>query len=141
MGAKRQQGGWYQRFLFPEREDGPRHGEPGEGGTGAGSREESQARTALAPARALTERLMELDGWIRRRLRCMRLKQCKRTKTIADFLSRLGVPRRNAWITALSGKGWWRLARSPSVMHAMTNQWFESLRLLNLVHRYERLQA
>lgn len=90
---------------------------------------------------ACKSHLADLDGWIRRRLRCMRLKQCKGTKTIKDFLSRLGVPSRNAWITALSGKGWWRLAGSPSVTHAMTNQWFESLRLVNLVHRYERLQT
>ena len=36
------------------------------------------------------------------------------SKTIADLLSRLGVPTWNAWCTALSGKGWWRLAGSPS---------------------------
>jgi len=90
---------------------------------------------------ACKSHLADLDGWIRRRLRCMRLKQCKGTKTIADFLHRLGVPRWNAWITGLSGKGWWRLAGSPPVTHAMTNQWFESLRLVNLVHRHERLQA
>lgn len=85
--------------------------------------------------------LADLDGWIRRKLRCMRLKQCKRSKPIADFLSRLGVPTWNAWCTALSGKGWWRLADSPSVMHAMSNQWFESLGLVNLVQRYVTLQA
>jgi RNA-directed DNA polymerase len=85
--------------------------------------------------------LAALDGWIRRKLRCVRLKQCKGTKTIADFLSWLGVPRWNAWITARSGKGWWRLADSPSVKSAMNNQWFESLGLVNLVHRYVTLQA
>jgi RNA-directed DNA polymerase len=83
--------------------------------------------------------LTALDGWIRRKLRCVRLKQCKGTKTIADFLSRLGVPTWNAWCTALSGKGWWRLAGSPSATHAMTDQWFESLGLVNLVQRYATL--
>ena len=68
----------------------------------------------------MQEHLTELDGWIRRKLRCVRLKQCKRTKPIMDFLHGLGVPLRNAWLTALSGKGWWRLAGSPSVTHAMT---------------------
>ena len=61
--------------------------------------------------------------------------------TRADFLSRLGVPTWNAWCTALSGKGWWRLAGSPSVTHAMTDQWFTSLGLVNLVQRYVRLQS
>jgi RNA-directed DNA polymerase len=85
--------------------------------------------------------LAGLDGWIRRRLRCVRLKQCKRTKPIMDFLRRQGVSLRNAWLTALSGKGWWRLAGSPSVMHAMSNQWFASLGLVNLVQRYVAFQA
>jgi RNA-directed DNA polymerase len=85
--------------------------------------------------------LLALDGWIRRKLRCVRLKQCKRTKTIADFLSRLGVPTWNAWRTALSGKGWWRLAGSPCVTHAMTDQWFQSSGLVNLVQRYVLLQT
>jgi RNA-directed DNA polymerase len=84
--------------------------------------------------------LTELDGWIRRKLRCVRLKQCKRTKPIADFLRRLGVPLRNAWLTALSGKGWWRLSASPSATQAMSNQWLESLGLVNLVQRYATLQ-
>lgn len=90
---------------------------------------------------ACKSHLAALDSWIRRELRCVRLKQCQGTKTIADFLSRLGVPTWNAWRTALSGKGWWRFAGSPSVTHAMTDQWFQSLGLVNLVHRYVTLQV
>jgi RNA-directed DNA polymerase len=90
---------------------------------------------------ACKSHLTALDGWIRRKLRCVRLKQCKGTKTIADFLSRLGVPTWNAWRTALSGKGWWRLAGSPCATHAMSDQWFRSLGLVNLVHRYGTLQT
>ena len=58
--------------------------------------------------------LTELDGWIRRKLRCVRLKQCKRAKAIKDFLHRQGVRLRNAWRLALSGKGWWRWRTSPA---------------------------
>ena len=36
--------------------------------------------------------LTELGGWVRRKLRCVRLKQRKRAKSIADFLHGLGVP-------------------------------------------------
>lgn len=85
--------------------------------------------------------LRGLDGWVRRRLRCVRLKQCKWTKTICDFLHRQGVSLRNAWMTALSGKGWWRLAGTPGANQAMSSQWFEELGLVNLVQRYETLQA
>ena len=46
--------------------------------------------------------LQRLDEWIRRKLRCVRLKQCKREKTIADFLPSLGVPEWRSWILALS---------------------------------------
>jgi RNA-directed DNA polymerase len=90
---------------------------------------------------ACKSHLTALDGWIRRKLRCVRLKQCKRTKPIADFLRGLGVPEANAWKTALSGKGWWRLAGSPSVTHAMHDRWFGTLGLVNLVQRYATLSA
>ncbi len=35
--------------------------------------------------------LQKMEGWIRRKLRCVRLKQCKRTKTLAEFFINLGV--------------------------------------------------
>jgi RNA-directed DNA polymerase len=59
MDAERQQGGLYQRLLFEERAESPRHGEDSEGGTRPSPREEQQAFTATGPARALTEHLME----------------------------------------------------------------------------------
>ena len=76
--------------------------------------------------------LRDLDGWIRRKLRCYRLKQKKRSWPIARFLITLGVPARSAWNTAKSSKGWWRLSSSPALHHAMTNAWFEELGLVNL---------
>jgi|SRR6516165_56532 RNA-directed DNA polymerase len=90
---------------------------------------------------ACKRHLTALDGWIRRKLRCVRLKHCKGTKTIADFLIRLGVPAWTAWLTARSGKGWWRLAGSPCATHAMSDQWFCSLGLVQLVQRYATFQA
>ena len=62
---------------------------------------------------ACTSHLEGLEGWVRRRLRWVRLKQGKRTKAIGDFLHRQGVSLPKAWLTALSGKGGWRLAGSP----------------------------
>ena len=84
--------------------------------------------------------LDHLDKWVRRKLRCVRLKHRKGTKAIADFLHSLGVPRWQSWITAGSGKGWWRLAQSPSVTHAMNNTWFQTQGLIELVPRYLALQ-
>jgi RNA-directed DNA polymerase len=88
---------------------------------------------------ACKDHLRRMDEWIRRKLRCLRLKQCKRAKPIADFLHRLGVPEWRAWIGALSGKGWWRLSSSPPAMEGMTLAWFDSLGLVSLVRRYEQL--
>jgi RNA-directed DNA polymerase len=77
---------------------------------------------------------------VRRKLRCVRLKPCKLFQTIADFLHRLGVPTWRAWITALSGQGWWRLSRAPSVSEALTAAWFDRLGLMNLERQYVALQ-
>lgn len=92
---------------------------------------------------ACKSHLQRMDEWIRRKLRCLRLKQRKRTLAIAEFLHRLGVPKWRAWIGALSGKGWWRLSGSlsgsPPATEGMTLAWFESLGLVSLVQRYEQL--
>ena len=83
--------------------------------------------------------LADLDQWLRRRLRCLRLKQCKRVKAIADLLRRHGVPAWRAWIGALSGKGWWRRSGSPPATEGMPLAWFESLGLVSLSARYAQL--
>jgi RNA-directed DNA polymerase len=85
--------------------------------------------------------LQSLDKWIRRKLRCLRLKQCKRKKPIADFLMGLGVPERRAWMMALTGKGWWRMARSQQATEAMTLAWFDKQGLFSLTSRYLVLQT
>jgi len=80
--------------------------------------------------------LRPLDSWTRRRLRCVRLKQRKRAKPIADFLQAQGLPEWRAWLLALSGKGWWRLAGSPQASEAMPLTWFRDLGLISLLDRY-----
>jgi RNA-directed DNA polymerase len=89
---------------------------------------------------ACKSHLKRLDEWIRRRLRCVRLKQRKRAKSIADFLQSLGVPEWNAWILALSGKGWWRKSGAPQANQAMSIAWFRAQGLVSLSERYAELQ-
>jgi RNA-directed DNA polymerase len=84
--------------------------------------------------------LIKLDGWVRRKLRCVRLKQRKRALSIAEFLQRLGVPKNRSWTTAACGKGWWRMAQTPAAHEAMTPAWFKSLGLVCLADRYAALQ-
>jgi len=82
----------------------------------------------------------ELDGWIRRRLRVVRLKQCKRTYTRYKFLHSRGVSVKNAWLLALSGKGMWRLALSQAAHQAMNNEWFKEQGYHDMVSRLEKLK-
>jgi len=84
--------------------------------------------------------LQELEKWTRHKLRCVKLKQRKRPKPIADFLQSLGVPEWRAWLLALSGKGWWRKAGSPQASEAMTIAWFKKQGLVSLVDRYVTLK-
>ncbi|EIV1851716.1 group II intron reverse transcriptase/maturase [Vibrio vulnificus] len=84
--------------------------------------------------------MQRLDEWIRRRLRCYRLKQRKRRYSIATWLQRQGVTERNAWKLAMSDKGWWHLALSPQVNHAMPIKWFEERGLYSLRDGYESLK-
>ena len=76
----------------------------------------------------------DMDSWIRRRLRCYRLKQRKRKWPIATWLMKLGVGRQNAWRLAKSDKRWWRKSHNPIINTAMPNEWFETLGLFQPHH-------
>jgi RNA-directed DNA polymerase len=90
---------------------------------------------------ACNSALRGLDEWLRRKLRCVRLKQCKRPKPTVDFLVARGVPAWRAWLLALSGKGWWRRSATPQASEAMTLQWFAAVGLVNLQAHHTALQA
>jgi RNA-directed DNA polymerase len=85
--------------------------------------------------------LQRLDKWLRHRLRCVRIKHCKRTKPLVDFLKRQGVPTKRAWMGGASGKGWWRTADCPPLKGAMPIAWFERQGLTPLAARYLALQT
>ena len=81
-------------------------------------------------------RLRGLVKWLHRRLRCYRLKQCKRALGMARFLWRCGVPRERAWTTAGSRKGWWRRSQSPAACEGMSNRWLLEQGLLDFQRLY-----
>lgn len=87
----------------------------------------------------MKKKLQGLESWLRRRLKCFRLKQCKRAIGIVRFLSKLGVERTLCWRTALSGKGWWRLSNSPALSIGMNNNWFSEKGLFSLNQNYNLL--
>ena len=87
----------------------------------------------------MKSKMQHIDGWIRRKLRCYRLKQCKRAIGIVRFLNKLGVPLKRAWTTATSRKGWWRNSATPACQEGMNIKWFEQIGLLNLTQHYQRV--
>jgi RNA-directed DNA polymerase len=74
--------------------------------------------------------------WLRRRIRCFRIKQCKRPKGIIKFLCSRGVPKWRALLVELSGKGWYKLACSPPVHEAMNLARFDDIGLFCLYTNY-----
>jgi RNA-directed DNA polymerase len=78
-----------------------------------------------------------MDEWIRRKLRCYRLKQRKRGKSISGLLRKLGVFAASASRVGSSGKGPWRLADCPTVHTALSIKWFHIQGLVSLVAKYD----
>ena len=75
----------------------------------------------------------DLDEWLRRRLRMCYWKQWKRCRKRVGELLKLGVNERQAVLTALSRKGYWRLSRTMATQSGMTNQWLESQGLVSIL--------
>jgi RNA-directed DNA polymerase len=66
----------------------------------------------------------DIDSWIRRKLRCYRLKQCGRKYTIYKMLRELGIPERKSWNAVMYSQDWWAMSNTQAVNQAMNNQWF-----------------
>jgi RNA-directed DNA polymerase len=76
--------------------------------------------------------LLELDSWVRRRLRCFKWKQWKRGKRRFAELRRLGVGKDLAAQTAGSSHGPWRISRSPALSIALPDGFLAALGLPSL---------
>ncbi len=77
----------------------------------------------------------ELDGWLRRKLRCYRLKQCGRRYTIYKLLRSLDIPESKSWNVVMYSQGWWNMSKKTAVGHAMNLKWFSEQRLLSFYLR------
>lgn len=82
----------------------------------------------------------ELDGWIRHRLRCYRLKQCGRIFTVFKFLRSLGVNENKAWNTVMYGGSWWHLSAKPTCQNSMNLSWFSHEGLYTLERLHQRFK-
>lgn len=68
--------------------------------------------------------IRDLDGWIRRKLRCYKLKQCGRRYTIYKMLRLLGTPEQKSWNVVMYSQGWWHMTQTQAVSQALNLKWF-----------------
>jgi len=79
----------------------------------------------------VTSPLLDLDKWIRRRLRSYHWKQWGRRGY--RELRKRGISRDLAWNTAKSAHGPWRLSQSPALAIALPTRYFAALGLPSLI--------
>jgi len=66
--------------------------------------------------------MVQLDQWIRRRLRACIWKTWKSIKTRGINLVKLGLSKNKAWEFANTRKGYWRISNSPILSCTITNE-------------------
>lgn len=85
--------------------------------------------------------LEDLDGWVRRRLRCLLWRQWKRIATRGRKLRALGLDAERARCSAGNGRGPWWNAGSSHMNQALPAAYFTRLGLVSLLREQQRLQG
>ncbi|MBU5612062.1 group II intron reverse transcriptase/maturase [Geomonas sp. Red51] len=83
----------------------------------------------------------EVDGWLRRKLRCIMWRQWKRPSTRARKLIQRGLSEERAWMSAQNGRGPWWNSGASHMNQAFDRSYFTKLGLISLLsqfHRFER---
>lgn len=75
----------------------------------------------------------ELDGWIRRRLRCVLWRQWKRSGTRYKKLRRRGLDEKRTRASAFNGRGAWWNSGSSHMNDAFRKRYFDKLGLYSLI--------
>ena len=83
--------------------------------------------------------LEALDGWVRRRLRCVVWRQWKRPRTRRRKLLALGLDDQRARKSAVNGRGPWWNAGALHMRHALPNKWFTQQGLISVLDTTQRL--
>jgi RNA-directed DNA polymerase len=72
------------------------------------------------------QRCVDLDHWIRRRVRMAYWRQWRRPRTKVRSLMKLGVHVRSAVACGITSKGPWRSSRTPGIQQALSNDYLKS---------------
>jgi len=85
--------------------------------------------------------LEELDGWMRRRLRCLLWRQWKRPATRARKLRALGLSAERARLSGGNGHGPWWNAGASHMNLTLPAKYFTAKGLISLMAAHQRLQS
>ena len=89
-----------------------------------------------------TKRVLEkLDGWIRRKLRCILWRQWKRPYTRAKNLMKAGLVEERAFRSAFNQRGPWWNSGASHMNQAFPKSFFDRLGLVSLLDTMRRLQC
>ncbi len=78
------------------------------------------------------DKAVNLDGWIRRRLRMCYWKQWRRPRRRIRELIKLGVSKREAIYLGISRKSYWRLSKTLATNSRLSNAHFEQIGLISI---------
>lgn len=82
--------------------------------------------------------LIQLDEWVRRRIRCYIWVTWKKIRTRQKNLQKLGVSKSKSWEWANTRKGPWRIAKSFILTTTLTNSKLEKMGYVSLQSVYQR---
>lgn len=85
--------------------------------------------------------LEEMDGWVRRKLRCILWRQWKRPYTRAKNLMKAGLKEERAFRSALNQRGPWWNSGASHMNQAFPKSFFDRLGLVSLLDTMRRLQC
>jgi RNA-directed DNA polymerase len=91
----------------------------------------------LAEVKSIFE---ELDGWLRRKLRCLLWRHWKRPRTRMKELMKRGLEKLRAWRSSINGRGAWWNAGAPHMNEAFPKSYFDRLGLISLLDQQRQLQ-
>ena len=82
----------------------------------------------------------ELDGWLRRRLRCLIWRHAKTRRRRTELLRKRGLSAERAWRSARNGQGpWWNAGASHMNM-AFPKSFFDTCGLVSMTDYVHTLQ-
>lgn len=85
--------------------------------------------------------LLDIDEWMRRRIRMVYWKQWKRIRTRFKILQTLGIHKQKAWEYANTRKGYWRISASPILSKSLNNDTLRKFGFIFFSEYYRQVTA